>query len=58
MSSTKPSASHGYRFRSSGSDEDYVQLREAGNIQKHVQIDVSSVRENSLTQTREYLREV
>ncbi|KIN03253.1 hypothetical protein OIDMADRAFT_53049 [Oidiodendron maius Zn] len=58
MSSTKPSANHGYRVGSSGSDEDYVQLRDAGSIQKHVQIDVSSVRENSLTETREYLREV
>lgn len=57
MSSTKQSG--GYRYASGTSEDDYVELRPSGNnnIQKHVQIEVKSMRENSL-HDREYLRDV
>jgi 3-hydroxy-3-methylglutaryl CoA synthase len=57
VSSTKKSG--GYRYGSGASEEDYVELREGGsnNIQKHVQIEVRSMRENSIND-REYLRNV
>lgn len=52
MSSIKKSSPTAYKSSSKG--EEYVQLREAKSIQKHIQIEVRSMRDDSSTNPREY----